>query len=192
MLNQERQFSPPHDWHSIDQKKKTIPLGQTQQKVPARPLHKARHAEPAGRAVVLAPAVARDGVAHVFLGVLLVAADLGLGRIGQVTNDGDASDGARRGGAECAGSSSGGGGGAAEKERRHDGDLNCCRLLISDWKEKKKEDKEKQLSRRGLTSFLSRRFWFCLGAPPLLFPKLQRNARQDAIRLSPRLELFEQ
>lgn len=117
MLNQRRSISLPHDWvfHLSQQ---NIPFGQTQQKVPARTVHKARHAEPAGRAVVLCPAVARDGVPHVLLGVLLVAADLGLGRIGQVADDGDAGDGARRGGAECAGSSSGGGG-AAEKKRRH-------------------------------------------------------------------------
>lgn len=103
----------------FQQEKKNIPLGQAQQKVLARTVDKTRHAEPAGLAVLLAPAVARDGVSDVFLGVLLGAADLGLGRIGQVADNGDAGDGARGSGAECAGSSGCGDGGAAEKERRH-------------------------------------------------------------------------
>lgn len=145
------------------QQKKNIPLGQAQQKVLARTVHKARHAEPAGLAVLLAPAVARDGVSDVFLGVLLGAADLGLGRIGQVADDGDAGDGARGGGAECAGSSSCGGGGAAEKERRHGGGLKICGLndiRSAIEKEKEKEKEKKNSSRRGgrekTCKFLSR------------------------------------
>lgn len=99
------------------EKGKNTPLGQAQQKVLSRALSKARNAEPARLAVILGPAVASDCVLE---DIAAAAGRLQLRSVGEVANDGDAGEGARRGGAECAGGDDGGGG-AAEEERRHVG-----------------------------------------------------------------------
>lgn len=92
-----------------------VPLGQGQEKVLAGPLDEAGDAEPRGLAVVLGARVAGDGVLD------NLAAGLGgddLGGVGEVANDGDAGNGARRRGAEGAGGR-GHGGGATEEHGRH-------------------------------------------------------------------------
>lgn len=99
-----------------------IPLGQAQQEVTARPLHKGSDAEPARLAVVLGAAVAGDGVAdELAAGGGLVH----LGGVGQVADDVDPGNGARGGGGEGAGGAGRDVGGAAEEEGRH---VESCSL----------------------------------------------------------------
>lgn len=89
-------------------------LGQAEEEVAARALCEARDAEPARLAVVLGPAVAGDGVLE---DLAAAARGLQLGRVGEVADDGDTRDGARRRGGEGA-AGRGGAGRAAEEERR--------------------------------------------------------------------------
>jgi len=92
------------------------PLGQAPEEVPARALAlEARNPEPAGLTVVLGPAVAGYGVLE---NLVPRASSLQLGRVREVTDDGDARDVAGRGSAEGA-HSAGGRSGAAEEEGRH-------------------------------------------------------------------------
>lgn len=97
----------------------SIPLRQTHDKLPAGTLDEASDAEPARLTSILGPTVARNGVSDVFLKALARAGSHALGRVSQVANDGDAGDGARRGGAECASSSRSSDGGAAQQKGRH-------------------------------------------------------------------------
>lgn len=111
---------------SSKEKTGNIPLGQTHDKVPAGTVNEASDAEPARLTSILRPTVARDGVSDVFLEALPRAGSHALGRVSQVADDGDAGDGARRGGAECASSSRSSDGGAAQQEGRH------CDAIIGD------------------------------------------------------------
>jgi hypothetical protein len=103
------------------------PLGQAEHEVAAGAFSKAGDTEPAGLAVVLGTGVAGDGVAD---DVAPATGLLQLRGVGEVANDGDLGDGARRRGAEGAGGSGRGEGGAAGDERRHgvrmDEALGCC------------------------------------------------------------------
>ena len=93
-----------------------LPFGQVHEIVTAGALGEAGDLEPASLAIFAATAVAGDGIAE---DLTAGASGVKLGGVGEVTNDGNASDRAGSGGAECAGSRSRGNGGAAEDGERH-------------------------------------------------------------------------